>query len=297
MGDVMIIHSTTSTMDITPWKINDKIRIDELYSVFLQKSDRSYNFPGEFHDFWEVMYIISGSVKVSSNQKIYDLSKGTFIFHRPLEFHRFSVTSDNTELLVFSFKFDGVLQANFHQKIFLSTPDIDVIMENFISYVRKNNKSEQVIPFTTEIFQNHLKPLESWVYRHMIQTYIYQIILLLHKENSFSPEHISPDSLIYRKAVEYMQERLFEQISVDEIASHVHVSISHLKRVFSKYTKMGVHQYFLKRKLILAVQLLQSGNTVAEVSEKLGFNTQSYFSTTFKRELGISPSSLKHNRI
>ena len=53
---------------------------------------------------------------------------------------------------------------------------------------------------------------------------------------------------------------------------------------------MGIHKYLLKLKTAAAIQLLQQGCSVNEVSRQLGFANQNYFSTVFKRETGLPPS-------
>ena len=47
------------------------------------------------------------------------------------------------------------------------------------------------------------------------------------------------------------------------------------------------------RKIKAAIELLQDGENVSNVAERIGFGSQSYFSKAFKRETGISPSEFK----
>lgn len=65
-----------------------------------------------------------------------------------------------------------------------------------------------------------------------------------------------------------------------------------LKRIFARYTGIGIHKYFLQLKIKSATELLQSGMNVCQTSEKLGFSSQCYFSTVYKRETGKSPSEV-----
>ena len=64
------------------------------------------------------------------------------------------------------------------------------------------------------------------------------------------------------------------------------------KVLFEKYAGISIHKYFLKLKFKVATKLLKEGLSVSEVSEKLNFSSQSYFSVSYKREMRISPSEI-----
>ncbi|MBQ9940468.1 MAG: helix-turn-helix transcriptional regulator [Clostridia bacterium] len=67
--------------------------------------------------------------------------------------------------------------------------------------------------------------------------------------------------------------------------------------MFGKYNGLGIHEYILKNKIFLAKQMLRDGFSVTETSDKLSFSSQNYFSTAFKREVGISPGKYKINML
>ena len=46
-------------------------------------------------------------------------------------------------------------------------------------------------------------------------------------------------------------------------------------------------------KVAKAMSLLRDGKNVSEIADLLGFENQSYFSSVFKRETGISPTEYK----
>ena len=67
------------------------------------------------------------------------------------------------------------------------------------------------------------------------------------------------------------------------------MSVSYLKRTFAKYAGLGVHQYFLKTKILCASHMLKSGKSITETADALSFSSPNYFSTVFKREMGVTP--------
>ena len=66
-------------------KINRCLQINRLYTLFTKDMLGNFFYEGEYHDFWEAVYIISSKAGVSADDKIYSLSKGDIIFHKPME--------------------------------------------------------------------------------------------------------------------------------------------------------------------------------------------------------------------
>lgn len=104
----------------------------------------------------------------------------------------------------------------------------------------------------------------------------------------------SNDYAIFTEAVRYIKDNLEKDISVNNMASYLCVSPSKLKRVFAKYSALSVHKFMLAVKTEKAKELLKSGLSSKEVSKRLGFENQNYFSAVFKRETGKSPSRYKN---
>ena len=101
---------------------------------------------------------------------------------------------------------------------------------------------------------------------------------------------------MFRNAVLLMDEYIYDWISAEFIAKKLNVSVSYLKKIFSKYAGLGIHKYFLKSKITIACRLLRRGMSVCEVSEKLSFSSHNYFSTVFKRETGRLPSDFRKEK-
>lgn len=63
-------------------------------------------------------------------------------------------------------------------------------------------------------------------------------------------------------------------------------------------TGLGIGEYILKVRIDMARRYLsETGMTIAEISDKLGFSSQRYFSTAFKRATGLSPSEFRKSSI
>ena len=261
-----------------------------MYSLFEAEYKSGFSFAGESHNFWECVYVIKGSLRVSSNRRVYEMTAGNLIFHKPLEIHKFDVTgTGTTSLLIFSFSMDSEISDFFKNKMFLLDNVQQGYMNDFTDFLRKENSD------TGGREKNYILLFEqSDSYSQMAVSYIYRIFLSLCEQNIVSVISENPDAAVFSDAVNFLNSNLETELSVNDIACYCSVSISLLKRTFLKYSGMGVHKYFLKMKINAATSLLENGNSVSETAEKLGFSSQPYFSYVFKRETGISPSAYKY---
>jgi AraC-like DNA-binding protein len=88
--------------------------------------------------------------------------------------------------------------------------------------------------------------------------------------------------------------RVAEPLSVEEIASEVHMSLTQAKKVFTATYGCGIKTYFNELKLYHAKRLLGDLNlNVAQVGMKLGFSSPSYFCRMFRGKTGQSPSDYR----
>ncbi len=98
------------------------------------------------------------------------------------------------------------------------------------------------------------------------------------------------------RAIEYINENLSCELSVDEICSAVHISKYHFCRCFKETVGITVMAYVLKTRLAAAKDLLHASSlSVTEIGTRCGFSSPAYFSRVFKAETGISPLRYRKN--
>lgn len=277
------------------YSVREQIRITDMYSLFEVHYKNGYAFPGESHNFWECLYVMEGAVCASGDERVYNLSRGSIIFHKPLELHKFIVNgTEGADLLIFSFAAEGPLTSYLAEKVFQLSEFQQGIIDSMLTFVRARTESAKAQALPAQNASFCLEPfLTSPTYSQMLVTFLQQLMLSLAETGAVSSASSAPDAVIFRRAISYLNSNVHAQPSVPEIARYCSVSEASIKRIFDKYAGMGIHKYLLKLKIKAAAELLQSGESVSSVSEQLGFNSQSYFSRAFRRETGLMPSSLK----
>lgn len=280
-------------MEWIPYSVSEQICISEFYSMFKIKCDKSYVFTGESHNFWECLYVLAGTICVCADERVYNMRAGEIVFHKPHELHKFYVTGGKSaELFIFSYSAYGDICSYFNNKVFYLSDKQKKIIRNLINYM--NSQLEKFNIKNADGQENeYLKLFDKVpVYSQTVANQVYALLLSLFNSSEAIPFALSHDTKVFREAINYMNTKIYESPSIDEISKKVGVSCAGLKRIFAKYSGLGVHKYFLKLKLKLAAEMLEEGNTVTYTAERLGFSSQGYFTKTFRREMGFLPSEL-----
>lgn len=271
------------------YRVNKSLNIDNIITAFKNDLKKGFVFTGEMHNFWEMFFVLEGSAQVSADEKVYNLSENQIIFHKPMELHKFEITS-NSKIFVMSFTLKGEHKKRFNNLIMELSKEQRKTLEEIINLLEKNQGK------SSDIYSRYLEGFNDNPLLLSKTTCLLEYFLLTLCENKNDEQPISDDSLIakvFKQAVLFMEENAKEQISLPQLAEHLNISVSYLKKVFAKYTGLGVHKYFLKIKMIRACEMLKKGESVCVIADTLNFSSHNYFSSVFKREIGVSPIKFK----
>jgi AraC family transcriptional regulator len=98
-----------------------------------------------------------------------------------------------------------------------------------------------------------------------------------------------------RAALEYIEEHLDSDLTLDAIATAAHLSPYHFARMFKTSTGLPPHQYVIARRVERAKRLLRERRelTLAQVAARSGFWDQGHFTRHFKRLVGVTPKRFR----
>ena len=119
-------------------------------------------------------------------------------------------------------------------------------------------------------------------------------LILLCKEHltkaSSSKELKASSSERVKAVMLYLQDRIDEPITLDDVSRHIGISKYHLSREFKSYTGKTMFDYLNTIRCTDAKRMLREGYTVSEAAAACGFESLSYFSRCFKKYIGERPS-------
>lgn len=100
------------------------------------------------------------------------------------------------------------------------------------------------------------------------------------------------------KAESYIETNYSYPITVEEIASYVGISRSHLFRSFQNYMNRSPKEYLTEYRIKQACRLLRETDlSVSAIAYSVGFENNLYFSKAFRKQKGESPSEYRKSRV
>ncbi len=95
-------------------------------------------------------------------------------------------------------------------------------------------------------------------------------------------------------AKEYINNNLCEDLTVANLATMLFVTPNYLSRLFKKTTGIGCNEYIIKKRMDKAKALLENTSLKSgNIATMIGYKDTNYFSITFKKYNGISPTAYR----
>ncbi len=112
---------------------------------------------------------------------------------------------------------------------------------------------------------------------------------------SIRDTRLESGKLLIQNAVDYITERFhMSDMSLEKICHHLHISTAYFSTLFKRETKKTFHQYLTELRMDKAMTLLTGSDLkTADIAMQVGLGDPSYFSYSFKKHFGISPSQAR----
>ena len=257
------------------------------------------------HHFFQIIYVMEGTGSHVINNNSFDFSKGDVFLLTPDDVHSYHATvtpvfciidftrnlfykeiNSREEKMDFSHSFKeleyifqhqhnvkGSLIRNADSKIFKA------LIDQLIS--EKENEGS----FGKTIIQNIIFLLLNLIARN-----IQQRTILYSKEQQ-------PKSKI-NQVTTYIQQHIYqkEQLKIEHLAKHFHISEGHLSRYFRVQTGSTLKEYITHYKLdIIQTRLKFSDHTISEIAHEMNFTDDSHLNKVFKKAFGITAKQYRIN--
>ena len=95
------------------------------------------------------------------------------------------------------------------------------------------------------------------------------------------------------KITTFIENNLDSDLSVDLLCTYFQISRNSLYKIFNDFYGMSVAKYIRKKRVEAAIDLINSGVSVADASSRVGFCDYNYFSKVFKTQTGVLPTKFK----
>ena len=99
---------------------------------------------------------------------------------------------------------------------------------------------------------------------------------------------------IIKKAIRYISQNFSRNLTLDEVADHVHLNSAYFSTLFKQSTGSSFKEYLNMVRIEESKRLLSNTDySIIDISLATGFEDQSYFSKVFKKYTGLTPKQYR----
>lgn len=127
--------------------------------------------------------------------------------------------------------------------------------------------------------------------RYLLQTlYLIEDICMENRD----PQKMQKEKSMVDTLLEYIHINYSEEITLEQLCKLTHTNRTTLNRKFKAQTGYTAMEYLLRHRLKLACESLVHTNlSIAEISEAVGFQYDTYFIRQFTAKMGLSPTEYR----
>ncbi len=276
------------------------LSVSSIISIHYFDYMSDFSFPGESHDFWELLCVDKGEIDAVAGEKRHTLKRGSIIFHQPNEFHNVITNGRNApSLVVIGFQCHSPYMDAFREKILTVQETESALLAQIIIETRQAFVGRLDDPYQEELIRN--KDAPGFGAEQLIRNYLEELLIRLYRRYFANPLPVPVHNLryprrgrpneTYNRIIRYMEEHIHEQLTIENICKNTLISRSRLQKLFQEQHGCGVMEFFTLMKIDTAKELIRSNQlNFTQISDRLGYGSIHYFSRQFKKITHMTPS-------
>lgn len=244
--------------------------------------------PDHYHkDCYEFTFVLRGAISFTVGNTDYEISGNEVFVTKPNEVHSTNLHPLSAGEIIW-FQIDIKEGRNI---LYLDEEGTKKLIDDLENIKEHKIKILDVplIHFIKKAFDLSLDQKN----RYRTASYLSLSLLELVEQRNRPKPRVGDDMM---KSLTYIREHIKEDISLDQLASTVNLSLSQFKQKFKKQIGIAPRHYINDQKIKEAKKMLMQNRSITEVAMELGFNTSSYFSIVFKRYCACSPREYMKNK-
>ena len=281
--------------------------------IYTSKTDFvNPNMPWDFHwwtsghttyhcheDYYEVFITTTENIVQIYNGEVSTLPSNSLILIKPHQYHQIYYTAEGPNTpshFNIQLKIDYLL--DLVDYICPTFKEILTSGDHFISTRLNNTTFEYIKQLANSVTLLSLSP--NNIEHQNIKLLIFNIILILSGNNHFVPHNYTNNS--HRNYALELKEKLdcyeYIQKDISEIYQLYPLSPTTLIKSFRELTGMTIVRYSTLKKIeYIKALLMYTRYSILQISSLAGYDSLSYMISTFKKEVGVTPTVFRKNNM
>lgn len=246
--------------------------------------------PLHYHREFEILLVEKGAARIQTEGRSRVLSSGQSMFVNSGLLHAIHAENDDPcELIAFVFSSD--LIAAVGEKAF--DRDILPLMKNVSDPPPLlGEESVGLLREVAALYDSRVVGRELLIKSDLIRV----MVSVAQSRNRVTEAKPNPRSETIKEVLSFIKTHYAEEITLETLANHVHLSREHLCRLFSQVADTSPVHYLNRYRILQSAYLLNhTERGISEISSACGFNNSSYFNKQFQRYMNCTPTEYRRN--
>lgn len=244
------------------------------------------------HPFSELFYVVDGKGSFVTEGMEFPVCKNNMVIINPHVLH----TEKSLSTMPLEYIALGIEGLSFSFENMTPVQD-GVYMQTASGGVYKYNTQSSYVYAYLNIMLEELSRKED-NYEAVCRNLLEVIMICMLRNNNLDIVQNS-NALLNRECTQiknYLDANYAENITLDMLASLSHMNKYYMAHAFTKYIGVSPITYLLQKRIQEGKSLLESTSySISQISDTLGFSSQSYFSQAFKKATGKTPIQYRND--
>ena len=274
-------------------KLSESISVTGIVNLHFFEFDNDFTTEGERHPFYELVFVNSGRLYISSEDYTGWLTSDQLLIHRADTVHSLSCRAGNEPTVIII----GFECSSGEIDLFSKSPtDLDDAEVKKLAEIVKEGRNVFLPPYNTPVYdmkKRREQPFGSeQVLRLLLEYFLIQLIRKYHYDEGGEESADTPSMI--GEIIKYVSDNYLEKITIDELAFLFRTNRATLCKEFKRTTGKTLVEFINDKKFERAKRkILSSDATFTKIAEEMNFESIHYFTRFFKKMSGMTPKEFR----
>lgn len=280
-------------MEYVTKKLHDTINVTGIVNLHFFEFGKDFMTGDERHPFYELVFVNSGRLHISSENYTGNLNKNQLIIHSPNTRHSLKCTQKtDPTVIIIGFECDSdLIDAFSTSPITLNDGDTKQLAE-----IVKEGRNVFMPPYNIPVYDMKKKKRQLFGAEQLLKILLEYFLVHLVREYNYLEKIVDTTErgAPINEIITYVSDNYREKITIDELAFLFKTNRVTLCKEFKKATGKTIIELINEKKFEKAKQKISSTeDTFTKIAEDLNFDSIHYFTRFFKKMAGCTPKDYR----
>ncbi|QJB32598.1 helix-turn-helix domain-containing protein [Chitinophaga oryzae] len=256
--------------------------------------------------FFEIIHIWEGEGTRVVNQNRFPYKPGSVILFTPRDCRGFEVTKPTRFTSV---RFSGSFLEKQHsgeerRRICQWLKQLEYVFFQHNRHEPVLIKHTDDCKMITSLIRNMVQEYQQRppYYETNLQLYVALLLNIIARNVAEEVDMAEPEGEgpLIGRIISHIRQHIYypDQLKLEVLAAKFNLSVNYIGEFFKKRTGESIQQFMISYKLkLVQLRMENSGLTIGEIADELGFTDESHLSRLFRKYYGVSPATYRRNEL